>query len=113
MCMDSSWRSLLVNTTVFVLLELALLDLFFPARPVSLAPLRTAGKRLVVPCSRVAPDGLAGLPLRRTRLLDFHASGKSQGQAQDARSQQRAAHHDLPPVGAGAAGAAPPAPFGG
>src|SRR5689334_14692018 len=97
MYMDSSSPSLLVNTPVFVLRELALLDLFFPARAISLVPLRTAGKRLVVPGGRIAPDGLAGLPLRRTRLLDFHAPGKDENPS----SQQQAAHHDLAPAGAG------------
>src|SRR6266480_1901664 len=97
--------TLLVDAYVFVLAELARLDLVFPARAVALRPLAAAvGERRVVPGLRV---GLA-LVLAFLEVGDLLALGT--GRKPEQGNQEQDPDHDLPRAGCCAGGCAPGLP---
>src|SRR5260370_21762255 len=85
--------TLLVDAYVFVLAELARLDLVFPARAVALGPLAAIGERRVVPRRRV---GLA-LVLAFLEVGDLVALGT--GRQPEQGDQEQDPDHDLPLAG--------------
>src|SRR5471030_1373803 len=88
-CMNFS-SVLLVDTAIFALPQLAILDLFFPAAAIALVPFRAQRQRIVAPGRRI------GLPLVLARLgrggglLDLHAAGE----ADQRRGEKRNPFHD-------------------
>src|SRR5688572_28559513 len=103
-------ESSLVDAFVFVLGELALLDLVFPARLVALGPLAAAqfhDRRFAVPGLAVALALVALLGLRLDDLVALSAGGQSE---QPDEQQDRAPHERVPQGGCCCGGCAPGLP---